>query len=88
MAETHDDGVKRILAKAEQRKKSYKDIKDYCTLDDILILLDAGAVALHLNAPQAGGRNYVHQVRYEGYQFVSTSDTPVAAFESYKLRRN
>lgn len=88
MPESHDDGVKRILAKAENRKAVYKDTKDYCELDDILILLDAGAVPLHLNARQAGGRNYVHQVRYEGYQFVSTSDAPVFAFETYLLRRN
>lgn len=88
MSETHEDGVKRILAKAETRKKVYNDVKDFCTLDDILILLDAGAVALHLNAKQAGNCNYVHQVRYEGYQFVSTSDEPVTAFESYLRNRN
>lgn len=88
MSETHDDGIKRILAKAEQRKKTYNDRKDYCALDDIMILLDAGAEPVHLNVKQACSSNYVHQVRYEGFQFVSASDEIVAAFETYQLRRN
>ncbi len=88
MPESHDEGVKRILAKAEQRKKSFRDSKDYCSIDDIMILLDAGAEPVHLNVKQACSSNYVHQVRYEGFQFVSASDEIVAAFDFYLLRRN
>lgn len=64
------------------KEEGFHDDKHYCSLTDILALLEAGATSRQLNRAAIGGV-YCHTVMFGGYKFISVTTAPVNYFYRY-----
>ena len=71
--------------KRGRRDVGYEDDKQLCYPDDILMLIDAGAEVVRVNAKQVGG-TYRHDVVFDGHSFVAGSSRKVPNLRPYELQ--
>jgi hypothetical protein len=63
----------------------------YCSLEELITLLDAGAKPLRINEldnSDGTGTMYVHEVEYEGCRFISTSlySKELKKYEDFEIK--
>lgn len=61
-----------ILQKAQEHSESTGDSKTFVYLEELLILIDAGAKPREINKSHVRG-DYLHTVEYKGYTFITTT---------------
>ncbi len=68
--------------KSGKRDPGFEDNKAWCDLQEIITLLETGASVINLNSRDIGG-NYIHEVNYKRYTFISVTKQPVEELRQY-----
>jgi hypothetical protein len=76
--------IEELVSKARAYLGNRKDDKKWCSISDMIALLEAGATPININEGQIG-EGYFHEISYEGIIFINATETPVQELERYKI---
>ena len=78
--------IEELVSNARAYLGNRKDGKKWCSIIDMIALLEAGAIPININEGQTG-EGYSHEVSYEGITFINATEASVKELEKYTKKK-
>jgi hypothetical protein len=77
--------LEKLVSEARADLQKSKDNKKWCRTDQIIALLEAGAIPININE-RLSEISYLHEVSYEGIIFTNATSAPAQELEKYSVK--
>lgn len=78
--------IEKLVSEARAYLQKSKDNKKWCRTDEIIALLEAGAIPININE-RLSEISYLHEVSYEGIIFTNATSEPARELEKYSEKK-
>jgi len=76
--------IEELVSNARAYLGNRKDDKKWCSISDMIELLEDGATPIDVNEKQIDG-GYFHEVSYKRITFIANTSGPVSELEKYEI---